>query len=200
MPRRMVSFTPGSFYHIYNRGVNRLPIFLEPRNYPHFLHLLDRHLTHDGAVIAAYCLMPNHYHLLVCNDSGSLSTCMQRLGMAYTNSVNRAYGRVGPLFQGRFKAVAVEEDAHLLQLSRYIHLNPIAAGLVGKPAEWPYSSYAHYLGLKRNSVVQPELVLRFGEFGGSGVDEARTAEAYKQFVEDIPSGTTPPIDPVPFEK
>ncbi|HLC05830.1 MAG TPA: transposase [Anaerolineales bacterium] len=201
MPRRTISFTTGGFYHIYNRGVNKLPIFLEPRNYPYFLDLMNRYLSRDGALIAAYCLMPNHYHLLVRIGSGSLSARMHQLGMAYTNAVNKAYGRVGPLFQGRFKAVAVEHDAQLLHLSRYIHLNPVAAGLADEPADWAYSSYANYLGLRNDKRVHPELVLiHFARNRNPDADEEGAAAAYKQFVEGLDMDSTSLIGHITFDK
>jgi len=200
MPRRTVAFASGSSFHLYNRGVNKQPIFLESRNYPFFVQLLDKYLNHDGAIIAAYCLMPNHYHLLVRVDYGSLSTRMQRLGMAYTNAVNKANHRTGPLFQGRFKAKAIDQDEYLLQLSRYLHLNPVEAGLVDEPAGWPYSSYAAYLGLQSDILVHPELVLsQFSTSGESGPNRKAAAAAYKKFIEGIADETTPPIGHLTFD-
>ena len=179
MPRREIAFEPGEYYHLYNRGVNRERIFVEPENYLFFLRRLREHLMSVLEVVA-YCLMPTHYHLLVqvkqtsevCETS-EVSAAMMRLAVSYTKAVNRRYERVGPLFQGAFQARHVERDEYLLQVSRYIHLNPWAAGYVGHAEEWEYSSYPDYLGLRQGILPAPGAVL--GQFS--------SPNAYRQFVE-----------------
>lgn len=115
MPYRETPFRAGEFYHLYNRGNNFQPIFLEQDNYRHFLWLIRQHLLSNVALVA-YCLMPNHYHLLIQLISADLSQRMQAFGVAYTKAMNKRYGRVGSLFQSRFRAIRVDRDEYLLQL------------------------------------------------------------------------------------
>jgi REP element-mobilizing transposase RayT len=195
MPRREIAFQPGEYYHLYNRGVNRERIFFEPENYVFFLRRLREHLMPVLEVVA-YCLMPTHYHLLVqvkqtpqtsevsktsevSDASARISAAMMRLAVSYTKAVNKRYERVGPLFQGAFQARHVERDEYLVHLSRYIHLNPWAAGHVGHAEEWAYSSYPDYLGLRQGTLPAPGAVL--GQFS--------SLNAYRQFVEGHASET-----------
>ncbi|PSB23791.1 REP-associated tyrosine transposase [Stenomitos frigidus] len=163
MPRRALTFQPDRYYHLYNRGNDRQPIFFERENYLHVLRLVRRHLIEETLDVLAYCLMPNHYHLLVRCRSGAVSDAMQRLAVAYTKAMNRRYNRVGSLFQGQFQAVEVDSDEYLYHLTRYIHLNPVKAGLVTHPKDWEFSSYLEYAGLRsgtlpRLDVLQQQLV------------------------------------------
>jgi REP element-mobilizing transposase RayT len=118
-------FRAGEYYHVYNRGNARQPIFFEPENYRFFLTRLRKYFTADTADVVAYCLMPNHYHLMVHLRQDDLSTLMHPLGMGYAKAVNARYQRVGHLFQGPFQAKHIETTAQLAHLSRYIHLNPV---------------------------------------------------------------------------
>jgi type I restriction enzyme S subunit len=148
------------YYHIYNRGVNYQPIFFHPKNWGFFIKRLRDYCQPDLVNIIAYCLMPNHYHLLVFLKADEFGeTIMQPLTVSYTKAINRQEKRVGPLFQGPFKAILVDKDAYLLHLTRYIHLNPVAAGLVKGPTEWVYSSFRDYIGQRNGTLPQPEIVL-----------------------------------------
>ncbi|WP_347239115.1 transposase [Sphaerospermopsis sp. FACHB-1094] len=122
--------------HIYNRGNNRQNIFLERKNYIYFLRLLKEHLTNNAVDIIAYCLMPNHYHLLVYLRDDILSDTMKSLSLAYTKAINKRFNRSGILFQGRFQSINVSQTEYLFHLCRYIHLNPVKAGIVDQPGEW----------------------------------------------------------------
>lgn len=186
MPRRTVPLIADEYYHLYNRGVNRQTIFFEQENYSFFLRGLRRYLIGETknseffknsefstTIIIAYCLMPNHYHLLVRPHSDQLSRQMQRFSISYTRAVNKRYGRVGPLFQGQFQATHVDKDAYLTHLSRYIHLNPVAAGLVARPQDWTYSSYRDIIGLRDGTLPRPAAVLE--QFPSTAV--------YRDFVE-----------------
>ncbi len=172
MPYRDVKFHAGGYYHLYNRGNNFQLIFLERENYGYFLRQLREYLTPTTVEIIAYCLMPNHYHLLVRLMVDDLSTLMQPLILSYTKAINRRYARVGALFQGHFKAIEINRDEYLLHLSRYIHLNPVFAQLVKQPEAWEFSSYRESVGLREGSLPKPQAVL--GQFSSS--------EAYRQFV------------------
>jgi REP element-mobilizing transposase RayT len=119
------------FHHIYNRGVDRSPIFFNRDNWFFFLKRLREYASPDQADILAYCLMPNHYHVLCevkVDDFGK--SVMQPFSVSYTKAINKQQGRVGSLFQGPFQARRVDSDSYLVHLTRYIHLNPVTANLV----------------------------------------------------------------------
>ena len=169
MPRRMLDFWPGGFYHLYNRGVNRGEIFFEEKNYLYFLSRVKKYLFPVMDLIA-YCLMPTHYHLLVFGDETSevfktseVSRAMMKLSVSYTKAINLHYDRVGPLFQGAFQAKLVDTDAYLWQVVGYIHLNPVEAGLVKAPEDWKYSSYHIYRNLQP---LDPEGLLPINNLRG----------------------------------
>jgi len=159
MPRRTVQFEAGQFYHVYNRGCNREPIFTKPEHYSQFLLKLRKYLVSDTARVIAYCLMPNHYHLLVQLLKDGLASAMHRLGVSYSKSINLQESRVGPLFQGPFQAIHVDDDSYLLELTRYIHRNPLHAGLVQRLEDWPYSSYPEYAGLREGTLPESTMIL-----------------------------------------
>jgi hypothetical protein len=111
-------------------------------------------------VIITYCLMPNHYHLIIrvcCDDFGLKA--MQPLTVSYTKAINKQEARVGAVFQGPFQARRVKSDGDLVHLSRYIHLNPVTAGYVAHPEDWEFSSYREYVGLRAGTLPRPEAVL-----------------------------------------
>ena len=162
MARRTVSFVAGHYYHIYNRGVNCKPMFRHPDNYIFLLSRMKESASKSSNAIIAYCLMPNHYHLLVRQESESpVSEFMQAIFNSYTKAYNKAFNRTGTLFEGPYKAVQVEEDPYLLHLCRYIHRNPLDAGLVKDPDEWPYSNYLEWVGKRAGSLVDLEFVRDF---------------------------------------
>lgn len=158
MPRRSLVFQPDRIYHLYNRGNDRNLTFYERENYLHFLRLVRQHLIEHTLDVLAYCLMPNHYHLLVCCRTDDVSGSMQRLSVAYTKAMNRRYNRVGALFQGQFQAIEVDSEEYLAQLVRYIHLNPVKARLVEHPKDWEFSSYLEYAGLRAGTLPRMEVL------------------------------------------
>ena len=188
MPRRKVLLRAGECYHVYNRGNNHQPIFFDQANYLFFLQRLRDFVTKEAADIVAYCLMPNHYHLLVRLNTDQFSNAMQSFGQSYTNAINNRYERVGSLFQGRFQAIHVDRDEYLLHLSRYIHLNPVPS-LVRRPEDWEFSSYRDYIGLRQGTLPRCEFILR--QFAppispaarSSRADDAACRCAYRRFVE-----------------
>lgn len=159
MPYRKVEFRAGHYYHLYNRGNNRQDIFLERENYLFFLRRLRKYFVPGAIKVIAYCLMPNHYHLLVYLMVDDLSSIMQSFALSYTKAFNVRYNRVGSLFQGPFEAKLVDTVEYLTHLSQYIHLNPTTAGLVSKAEEWEFSSYREYIGLRHSSLPWPDVVL-----------------------------------------
>lgn len=156
MPRRQVKFAIGNYYHVYNRGNNRQQIFFEEANYIYFLKQLRHHLTEKGVNIVAYCLMPNHYHLLIYLQTDQLSRLMQSFNVSYTKAINKRYERTGSLFQGQFQAIHVNTTEYLLLLTRYIHLNPVEAGFVEKAEDWDFSSYQEYINLRNGTLPNLE--------------------------------------------
>lgn len=148
---------PGAFYHVTSRGNERKDVFRSIADREKFLGYLESASARYGAVIHAYCLMSNHYHLLLETPAANLSEIMRHINGAYTTYFNVKRKRAGHLFQGRFKAILVEAQAYALELSRYLHLNPVRAGLVKLPQDYPWSSYAAYIGL-----VPPALWLKTG--------------------------------------
>ncbi len=158
MPRRETPLQTGNFYHVYNRGNNRQIIFFEQENYIYFLKLVKEHLISKAVDIVAYCLMPNHYHFLVYLTDETLSDAMKSLSLAYTKAINKRFNRSGVLFQGRFQSIHVSQTDYLINLSRYIHLNPVQAGLVKQPEEWEFSSYLEYAGLRAGTLPNTEYI------------------------------------------
>jgi len=138
---------PGALYHVTSRGNARAPIFLEDRDRRLLLHILSDVVARYRWVCHAYCLMTNHFHLLVETPEANLSRGMRQLNGLYTQRFNRAHERVGHILQGRFGAVLVERDAHLLELARYVVLNPVRAGLVAAAEAYPWSSLQATIGL-----------------------------------------------------
>jgi len=144
----------GALYHVIVRGNHRLKTFLSASDYKKYLELLSKCYTQSGLVLYAYCLMPNHVHLLV--EQGGhqgLSRPMQRLQTTYTSYFNRRYKKWGHLFQGRYKAILVDKDSYLLELIRYIHLNPYRAKLEEKVGLYPWSSHSQYMGREKEPLV-----------------------------------------------
>ncbi len=135
----------GAFYHVMSRGNERKAVFREDADYNLFLKTLEDSSDLYKVLIHAYCLMPNHLHLLIQTQHANLSQFMKRLLGVYTIRFNRKHKRHGHLFQGRYKAILIDQDSYFLQLSRYIHLNPIKAGLAKTPDDYPWSSMRHFL-------------------------------------------------------
>jgi REP element-mobilizing transposase RayT len=129
------------------RGNARMPIFLDDCDYRQGVYQLGDVLEEFGIVCWNFCLMPNHYHLTVQPTRPNLSAAIRKLNGAYGQWWNRRHGRVGHVFQGRFKDQIVDRDAYLLALSRYVVMNPVRAGLVNQPEDWPWSSYRATAGL-----------------------------------------------------
>jgi len=140
---------PGAWYHVMNRGRRSENIYTSPEDYHAFIKVLLETAELWNLKIAAYCLMSNHYHLLVQTPVGNLSRCMRHINGIYTQRFNRRWKTEGQLFRGRYKAILIEEDSHLLEVLRYIHRNPLSAGLVTDLNEFPWSSHHGYLSTAR---------------------------------------------------
>lgn len=172
---------PGAYYHVTSRGNEQKDVFKSRKDREKFLEYLASATQRYGAVIHAYCLMTNHYHLLLETPLGNLSQIMRHINGAYTTSFNVKRKRAGHLFQGRFKAILVEADAYAAELSRYIHLNPVRAGIVKRPEDYPWSSYRGYIGQSQAAEwLKADFIL--GYFGQRG---AEAGARYRTFVEEL---------------
>ena len=136
---------PGAWYHVMNRGRRGEKIFLDRKDYLTFLDLLKESSDTWHIHIAGYCLMPNHYHLLVHTPKANLSRSMRHINGVYTQRFNRRHGIDGQLFRGRYKSILVDADSYILQLLRYIHRNPARAGLVKESDNYEWSSHRGYI-------------------------------------------------------
>jgi len=139
---------PGAIYHVTSRGDRREDIFLSDEDRSLFLDTFSRVTERFSWICYAYCLMTNHYHLVIETPLPNLSSGMAQLNGIYTQKFNRKHGKVGHVFQGRFKAILVERNTYLLELLRYVVLNPVRARMVNSSSEWPWSSYEATAGLK----------------------------------------------------
>jgi REP element-mobilizing transposase RayT len=162
MPYRQNVFVPGHIYHIYNRGIDGLMIFANPGNYVYLLRKVKQLVGELSITVLAYCLMPTHYHFVLRQDGeAAVSTFIQRLFQTYTQAFNNQEGRKGALFEGRFRHVLVDRDEYVTHLCRYVHLNPVAAGLVADPAEWLYSNYQEWIGARPGTLVDHAFIRQF---------------------------------------
>lgn len=175
MPYRDDKFARGHYYHIYNRGAGRESLFFNPGNYEYGLRLVKRYYQRYGATVIAYCLMPNHYHFVLRQETDEpLSKLINVLDNAYVQAVNRQQGRTGTLFEGRFRVVWVDREEYLVHLCRYVHLNPVKAKLVPRPDDWLYSNYLEWIGQRAGTLKDEAFIL----------EHFPTPEAYRQFVAD----------------
>lgn len=187
MPAKNIvkSYSGDSYYHLYNRGVEKRKIFLENSDYAYFLHLLKRHLGkeitqdkagrllpnyHDEINLLAFCLMSNHFHILIWQkEPDGMTRLMRSVCTAYTVYFNKKYERVGKLFQGAFKASQVTTDGYYEHISRYIHLNPRK-----NPLDYEWSSISYYSGARTADWVKPAQIL----------NSFTSWDSYRQFLED----------------
>ena len=166
----------GALYHLTSRGNARADIFADDGDRRLFLELLGREIFQLGWRCYAYCLMDNHYHLMIETPEPNLVAGMRRLNGVYTQAFNRRHGRVGHVFQGRYKCIVVDKDSYGLELSRYIVLNPVRARMVKRPENWPWSSYRATVGeVTVPGWLDTDWVL--GQLGGG-----RPRVAYERFV------------------
>ncbi len=189
MPKRnrVKEYVSESYYHLYNRGNNKQPVFNDDQDYSVFMNLLKRHLGkkqsedklgrlypnyHDQLELLAFCLMPNHFHLLVYqHDPHAITRLMRSIGTSYTGYINNKYDQVGHIFQGSFLASRITSDNYWLHISRYIHLNP------KDWKNWQWSSLPYYISDKKADWVRPKRIL----------DGFEDSKDYYKFVSDYGS-------------
>lgn len=151
------NFYKSGIYHVYNRGNHKLPVFHDGSDYQYFLDKLADNCRKHSVTVLAYCLMKNHYHLLVRQETDeAVSRAMLATGVSYVKRFNRKYGLVGRLFQERFQAKLVGSDNYLLHISRYIHLNPVE---FTDPSSYPWSSFGQYVSGQPSGFCDPRPML-----------------------------------------
>jgi putative transposase len=192
MPRKARIDAPGALHHIIVRGIERNPIFKDSEDYEALLVRLGRVLQETSTICYAWVLIPNHVHLLVRTGSTPISTVMRRLLTGYAQAFNRRYNRHGYLFQNRYKSFLCENDPYLLELVRYIHLNPIRAGIIHDIktlGAYPYTGHASIMGKMKKDWQDTDSIL---SLFGQKISSAR--RAYRSFVaKGIPFGKRPDL-------
>lgn len=180
MPRKPGLNLPGTPKHIVQRGNNRAPCFFDESDYIQYLDDLKVSAKNYQCQIHGYVLMTNHVHLLASpSDAYSISQMMQALGRRYVYFINQKYGRTGTLWEGRYRSCLVDSEAYLLTCMRYIELNPVRAGMVGHPAEYPWSSY------KANAFGEAsELISSHSVYMAIGLNDYCRLKAYRELFRD----------------
>ena len=176
---------PDGIYHVTSRGDRREAIFVDDRDRALLLDVLAQGMARFDASVLAYCLMGNHYHLVVQTRQGNLSRLMRHVNGVYAQAFNRRHDQVGHVFQGRFGSIHVDRDAYLLEVCRYTELNPVRARLVDNPQDWPWSSYRAHCGqaLASQWLDTPGLHGHLlGRDASSLTDRRIAADRYAQFV------------------
>lgn len=168
---------PGAFYHVIVRGNQRQAVFRSDSDYRKYQERLSHYQKLHRFLLHAYVLMPNHVHLLIEIGSTPLSKAMQGLQFTYTQYFNRKHKTVGHLFQGRYKAILCDKEAYLIELVRYIHLNPVRAKLVKRPEDHRWGSYPVYFGSRNEPMVTTDFVLEH-----FGRNRASAGRAFHRFV------------------
>lgn len=167
---------PGAVYHVMERGIRRKEIYKDDIDYQVFMAIMKYAIEKNESVVHAYCMMTNHFHILLETSGKEPGRFMKHLASSYAIYFNRKYSYTGHLFEGRYKACLVEDDAYFLQTSRYIHLNPVKAKLVEHPEDYPWSSYRTMLGISDDKMTDTNRT--WGYFGtDAGI-------RYREFVED----------------
>lgn len=208
---RIKIYTEDGYYHIYNRGVEKRKIFMNEKDYVVFLGILKFYLSplyqlqhplkdanlpfnfrvkktfSDEVELLAFCLMPNHFHLLIHQkNKNSIVEFMRAISTTYVMYFNKKYDRVGSLFQGQYKAALVLMDTYLLHLSKYIHNNPHGISAGSDPVNYPYSSYMYYLKQKKAYWIKPDFILSM-----ISEDQEKQSILYRDFIINKPDTSLP---------
>lgn len=167
---------PGAVYHVVARGNHKEEIFKNTDDFKVYMKLLRKVNEKYPFKLYSYCLMGNHVHLQIATIDSEIWKIMKRLQWTYSMYFNEKYGLTGHLFQGRYYSELICSESYLLQTSKYIHLNPVKAGIVKKPIQYPWSSYGVFMGVVRNELVDYESILSYFQNG--------SRELYREFVEN----------------
>ena len=163
MPRGARFVFTDAFYHVFNRGINKQPIFISDPDYQFFLRKLNDLKNKYDHSLYAFCLMPNHFHISIQTRKVPISKIMASLGTSYSMYFNRKYEHFGPVFQNRFKSILIENDSYFLKLSQYIYLNPVKANLAKNPLDYKYSSIREALGKEQLHFLDGDIIRLIGE-------------------------------------
>ena len=166
----------GALYHVTARGDRQEDIFLDDTDRHDFLSLLEQVCIRFNWLVHAYCLMDNHYHLLIETPDSNLGKGMRQLNGVYTQTTNRTHGKAGHVFQGRYKAILVQKESYLLELARYIVLNPVRARMVRMARDWPWSSYRDTAGYRESAewLTTEWILAAFGKRRSTALEKYRT--------------------------
>ena len=184
---------PGAVYHVTTRGNRREPIFENDSDRATLMRILGDAMLRFDARLLAFCLMGNHYHLVLCTQRANLSQVMRHVNGVYTQSFNRRHTKVGHVFQGRFKAILVDRDAYLLEVCRYVDLNPVRARLTDDPTAWRWSSCRMHLGMDESPAWLDSAVL-LAYLIGRDVRSVQDLQAARQlYAESVAAGRDTPL-------
>ena len=189
MARSMRIEFPGAVYHVTSRGDRREAIFDDDQDAQRFMAVLGQATDRFGARLLAYCLMTNHYHLVLVTPTGGLALHMRHINGVYAQSYNQRHGLTGHLFQSRYKAILVDRDAYLMALCRYVELNPVRAGLAAAASNWAWSSYAAHVGAAEAPLWLDVASLHAYVLGRpvtTAADHIEAARAYAELVAAAP--------------
>jgi REP element-mobilizing transposase RayT len=175
MPRGPRFVFENAFYHVFNRGINKQAIFINPADYSYFLKKLSDLKRKFDYSLYAYCLMPNHFHLSIQTRKVSISKIMASLMTSFSMYFNRVHNHFGPVFQNRYKSILIETDPYFLQLSKYIYLNPVRAGITQNPTDYKYSSIREALGQEPLYFLDKDITRLIGE-------TRESQREYKKFI------------------
>ncbi len=160
MPRNAREKSETGIYHIMMRGIDKRDIFIQEADYHRFLHHMEKAKQKSGFLLLGYCLMTNHVHLLIKEGNEEIGDAIKRINVGYAQYYNMRYDRAGHLFQNRFRSEPVNDDRYLLTVLRYIHQNPLKAGIVKRGCDYKWSSYGLYLNLNE-AIIDKDIILTY---------------------------------------
>ncbi|MGN1158245.1 MAG: transposase [Agathobacter sp.] len=175
MSRKKRIWYPGASYHVMSRGIRRSAILKDQADYEMFCMILKNTMEKGPFKLHSFCMMTNHLHMQITTINTEIWKIMNHLLCSYAKSFNHRYGYTGHLFESRYTSCLIDDPVYFLEVSRYIHLNPVRAGMVREPLDYPYSSYGCYVSQKSNPLLEKNEILSF--FAND------SAEQYRMFVE-----------------
>lgn len=194
MPRSARRVVEGLIYHVLNRGNNRQTIFHNDKDYKVFLDLMEESKSLYSIRIFAYCIMPNHFHMvLMPTEADELSKWIHRLLTIHVQRYRRHYGTIGHIWQGRFKNFVIQEDIHLLTVIRYVEGNPVRAGLVTRARDWEWSSHKETIGLRNRRIVDEipiQLPKSWEDYVNAPLTDAELETIRQSVIRQSPYGAT----------
>lgn len=177
-------FTAGNIFHIYNKAVSNEKLFRDESDYIFFLRRLKESMKKIDVSIIAYCLMPDHFHFLIRQESDNpIYSLFNSMFSSYVQNFNKKHNRKGRIFQSHLQHILVESDQYLIYLCQYIHYNPVKAGLVADAKDWPYSNYLEWIGKRNGKLFNPEFR---NEYFNSPQEYRSSIEEHEKYLDDLP--------------